>query len=50
MYEVAIDHLNPPLEYSTYMNKITKSVVQFKKLDQNIQRNLDKNPCRKQWI
>ena len=34
------------------MNKIFKIVIQFEKLDQNIQRNQDKTPCRfgKFWI
>ena len=40
----------PPVYYSTYANKIFKIIIQFKTLIQNIQRNLDKTPSRKEWI
>ena len=39
--------LNPPCPYSIYMNKIIKTIIQFKKSGQNIQKNQEKTHAEK---
>ena len=41
----AIAHSTPRFNTLPYMNKTFKIIIQFKKLDQNTQRYLDKTLC-----